>query len=132
MPQLDISDVLLDPVIAGTRFQIIRRQETVDNYGRSQITKTYHWATGSVTPGGDNTLAREEAFQTQSNTISVTTAFRLRGPSKDLAARNHQPDVVVWNGSQYVVRTLNDFTGFGAGVVTAECVSMTIVDLPPE
>lgn len=131
MPQMDISHVLLHPMIAGERFTVMRRQETVNNLGKSVITATSVTAIGSVVPTGDNSLVREEAFQTQAKTIKVTTKFRLRGVSKDAGALNYQPDIVVWKGNNYLVRTVDDYTQYGAGMVEAECSSIDLVDQAP-
>jgi hypothetical protein len=123
------------PVISSVKpiesFTVLRRQETVDNYGRSQITTTSLSASGSITPSGDNTLARDENYQIQGNTITVITAFKLRGPAKDSSARSYQPDLIEWRGSRYVIVTLNDYSGGGGGMVEAECSSTVITDLPP-
>ena len=76
-------------------------------------------------------MLREEAFTTDAKTIRVMTAFMLRGPSTDRTAQNFQPDLVIWRGNAYVVRTLEDFSQFGAGMVIAECSSINYVDNAP-
>ena len=126
------------PMISAVKpiesFIVARRQETVDSFGRSQITTTRLSASGSITPSGDNMLARDENYQTQGNTVTVITAFKLRGPSKDSLSRNYQPDIIEWRGGRYIVETLNDWSGagWGGGMVEAECKSTDIMDLPPE
>ena len=115
-------------------FIVARRQETVDSFGRSQITVTRIPASGSITPSDGNMLDRDENYQTQGNTVTVITAFKLRGPSKDSLSHNYQPDIIEWKGGRYIVETLNDWsgTGWGGGMVEAECKSTDIMDLPPE
>jgi hypothetical protein len=113
-------------------FIVARRQEIVNSSGRSQITTTRLTASGSIMPSGDNTLARDENYQTQGNTITVITAFKLRGPAKDSLGRSFQPDIIEWRGSRYIVNTLNDYSGGGGGWVECECKSTDIMDLPPE
>jgi hypothetical protein len=124
------------PMISAVKpiegFVVLRRQEIVDTFGRSQTTITRIPASGSITPSGDNTLARSEDYQTQGNTITIITAFKLRGPSKDALGRNYQPDIIEWRGSRYIISTLNDWSGGGGGMVEAECSSTDIIDLPPE
>src|ERR1700694_3507137 len=123
MPDIDVSDLLLDSDIAGEAFSVIRRQEIVGANGVPVLTQTTlpkagdPAIVGSITPTGDNSLVRAEAYSTQSNTIKVITAFRLRGPSKDGTGKSFQPDIVLWNGNHFVVRTLNEWTSFGAGFV---------------
>lgn len=124
------------PMISAVKpiesFTVARRQEIVDGFGRSQITTTRLSASGSITPSGDNMLARDENYQTQGNTITIITAFKLRGPSKDALSRNYQPDIIEWRGGRYIVETLNDWSGGGGGMVEAECKSIDLMDLPPE
>lgn len=132
MPDIDVSDLLFDPDIAGTTFDVIRRQETVGANGVASVAPTtFEDVVGSITPTGDNSLVREEGYSTQSNTIKVITTFRLRGPSKD-AGHNFQPDIVVWNGTNYEVKSLNEFTPFGAGFVEADCISIDFTAQAPQ
>jgi len=37
----------------------------------------------------------------------------------------------VWNGDNYEVRSLSDFSNYGAGFTQADCVSVDLLDLPP-
>jgi galactose-6-phosphate isomerase len=137
MPDIDVSDLLFDSDIAGEAFSVIRRQEVVGGNGVATLTVTTlplagdPAIVGSVTPTGDNSLVRAEAYSTQSNTIKVITEFRLRGPSKDAAGQSFQPDIVLWNGNHFVVSTLNEWTSYGAGFVEAECTSFDFNTLAP-
>jgi len=120
---LDVSDLLSDPDVAGVGFSVIRRKETVGNNGRPTLTTTQtDNLSGAVYPSGDNSLTREEAFSTQTNSITVVTKFRLRGAGKDANGDTYQPDIVLYAGDHFLVRVVNDFTKFGAGFVEAECV----------
>jgi hypothetical protein len=131
MPLLDVSDVLTDPDIAGERLEVVRRFETVNGFGESVVTTKRYAVRGSVTPVGDNSLIREEAYQAEAQTILVVTAFLLRGPSKNPAGQSFQPDVILWLGDSYVVRVLNDYSRYGAGMVEAECSSIDFIDEAP-
>jgi hypothetical protein len=131
MPQIDVTDILADPFIAGETFTVIRRLEVVDPYGQSQVTTQSFAAFGSITPAGDNSLVREEAFQTQAKSITVTTTFQLRGPAKDGFGNTYQPDLVAWKGDNFIVRSVSDFSQYGAGMVQADCTSIDLVDQPP-
>lgn len=138
MPDIDVSDLMLDSDIAGESFTVIRRQETVGANGASTLaTTTLPLAgdpliVGSITPTGDNSLVRQEAFQTQASTVTVITAFRLRGASKDGAGNSFQPDIIVRaDGSQYLVASLKPWTAFGAGFIEAECTSFDFTALAP-
>lgn len=129
---IDVTDVLLDPMIAGEHFTVLRRLEVVDNSG----VPTWTWETfpeiiGSVTPTSDQSLVREEAYQVQAKTISVTTQFKLRGAAKNIPGSKYQPDIVVWNDDYYMVRSIDDYSKYGAGFVQAECSSIDMVDQAP-
>lgn len=132
MPQIDLSDIVLDPFIAGEAFSVIRRQQAVDNNGiMSTVNTAVPNVRGQVTPTGDNSLVREEAFQTQSKSISVITSYRLRGASKDENGVQWQPDLVLWKGDYYIVREIKDWSQYGAGLIEADCTSIDFVDQPP-
>lgn len=137
MPQIDVTDVLTDPMVAGEMFTVIRREEVINNFGESvlapkTITKDAYgnFINGSISPTGDNSIAREDAYQTQSKGIKVITSFRLRGPSK-VGVKSYQPDIVVWAGNNFEVRSLNDYTSFGVGMIEADCVGIDYIDKAP-
>lgn len=129
MPWTDVSDIVLDPFIAGESFDVYHRTQTVDQGGVAQIAQQLvAGVLGSVVPVGANSLARDEAYQTQSKAIRVITSTRLRGASKqDADGSVYQPDVIFWKGDFYVVKSLDDYSQYGAGLVAAECVSMSFV-----
>lgn len=131
MPSIDVTDLLVDPEIAGEPFIVVRRQMTVDNHGKTNIAFTvFPNVAGSITPTGDNSLVRAEAYETQANTIKVITPFRLRGVSKDVSG-SFLPDLVLWGGNHFEVKSLNDWNTFGAGFMEADCLSIETVDQAP-
>lgn len=132
MPWIDVTDILADPMIAGEAFQVLRRHETVNSYGESTIATTTYSANGSITPTGDNSLVREDAFQSQAKTIKVVTSFMLQGQAEDAQGNKYQPDLILWKGDYYIVRTLNDYSSYGAGMIEAECSSIDWDDEPPQ
>jgi hypothetical protein len=126
MPDLDVSDAYIDPSTAD-RFTVIRRAETINGNGRSElITSTIPNLIGAVYPTGDNSLVRTEDYQISRKTLTVVTSFRLQ-----LSAPGYQPDIVVWNGDNFIVRALQDYSGFGSGMIVAECTSIDSQDNPP-
>jgi hypothetical protein len=137
MAQLDVTDVLLDPDVAGDSFIVVRRQEVVDNNGFSQLTITKIPAFGHVSPTGENSLVRLDAYQQKARTIQVITNFALRGPSEDAFGRKWQPDIIQWQppwaseALHFIVVTINAFTNYGAGFVSAECTTIDFVDQYP-
>lgn len=132
MPEIDLSEVLLDVAVAGEPFFVVRRPDIVGwdgvtAIGATQLGPFY----GSITPVGANSMLREEAFSVAEKTIRVTTSFILRGPSKDKTLQNYQPDLVLWRGDAYIVRTIGDFSQYGRGMMTAECSSIDYVETTP-
>lgn len=123
MPDIDVSDLLDDPDIAGETFTVVRRQSVMQSNGVPTITSTYFpGCTGSITPTGDNSLVRAEAYSTQSNTIRVITGFRLRAAGKDGLGNVFDADIVLSDeGNAFVVSSLNEWNKFGAGFMEAEC-----------
>lgn len=132
MPELDVTDLLSDPDVAGDGFQVVRRQETVGTNGRPVLTAWLMEAEGAVYPTGPNSLVREEATSAQLNSITVVTAFPLRGVAQDEAGNTFQPDLVLWEDSYYIVSTLNSYMRYGRGFVEAECTEFTYVGPPPQ
>ena len=136
MAQIDVGDITLDPYLAGNHFIVLRRQDMVNIYGESVTTDVPLPGVGAVYPSGENSLLREEAFETQGNTITVVTRFALRGPSKDQghSAQVFQPDVVLWEGNHYQVRIVNNYNQFGAGWVEAECIAVdyALTEITPQ
>ena len=128
MPTIDVSDLTEDPDLADT-FTVLRRQQVTGTNGTISVTTTtYPNVVGVVGPSGDNSLARQAAFETQGKSIQVITKFRLRGATRE-AGNVYQPDVVVWGGDNFLVVSVSDFTQFGVGFVSVDCTSMDLVDV---
>lgn len=129
MPDIDVTDVLASFSIADQEFEVVRRFETVNQYGESILREErIPQLLGSVQPTGDNSLTREEGYSAQANTIRVITTYRLNGLVK-LGVETIQPDLVFWKGGYYLVKSTNDYTQFGAGFVEADCIAFAYV--PP-
>lgn len=131
MPELDIASVvLLNPVIAATRFQIVRRRSWTDSNGQSRISAQTVWGIGSVTSPG-NPLDRGDDYQSQPATIDVVTGSFLRVATLDDDGVNWQPDLILWQGNHYLVNKVDDFSQFGAGFVAASCDLFEYQPTPP-
>jgi hypothetical protein len=131
MPEIDLTETLLDVVVAGEPFIVVRRPDVVGQNGVNTIGSIKFPAVGQITPTGDNSIVRAEAYSTRAAAIRVTTTFMLRGPSKDVTNQNFQPDIVIWKGGSFEVATLDDFSQYGAGMVTVECVAIDYVPNAP-
>jgi len=117
------SQVVLDPLLADT-FTVVRRTETRDTHGRSvKGDQRFIGVVGVVTAISPNNLDRHEGYQVQGRAISIVTQFRIQGESSGF-----QPDIVLWRGSQFVVKAIDLYPQFGAGFVQVEAVSMDHTD----
>ena len=128
MPRLDVSEAF-DPSMMDS-ITVLRRATVVGNSGRQTTTTKAISTQAVVTAASPNDLQRlpEEEYMLKS--ISIYTMFRLQGPTVDEVGNQTLPDQVLWHGSLFVVRALNDFSGFGRGFVNAIAVSVQAVDPP--
>lgn len=125
MPNLDVSDILLDPDFCE-QLTVQRRAITMTK-GRATTTST----TISPAPYGvvfsiTGDLLRASDQQNMPATIVVHTPFRLRG-----ASPGYEPDLVIWNGDNYAVTALDNFSRYGSGFVAATCTAQDSVDNAP-
>ncbi len=116
MPFIDVTDVLTDPDFAD-EITVRRRAETINGYGEADRTvTTISGVSAVVTVGSQKPLERNADGQVQPNTITVHSMFRL------LDARvGQQPDVVTYNGQEFTVKKVFDWSRYGAGFICAEC-----------
>jgi hypothetical protein len=130
MPYLDVTSLLIDPMIAGEAFTVVRRLDGISATGNVQTLKTYLPARGSIGPVPPDQLDRQPDQQFQGKTLGVVTAFRLSGAAQ-VAGTRYQPDIILWKGGSYVVTALDDYTQYGAGMVQAVCTSIDWIDNAP-
>lgn len=132
MPLVDISSVLLSPMVAGEGFTVLRRRQVVSTSGVAQAIVTARIpALGSVRPTGDNSLTREVAYESQTKSMRVVTTFRLRGVAKDGQGDEWLPDIILWKGVALQVIEVEDYSSYGPGTIQADCMSVDYVDRPP-
>lgn len=124
MPTLDVSEAFDQSFMDS--FTVVRRVETINQYGRVNWTPTQFTATGVVVATSPNDLQRLPEMQYMNKSISIYTQWQLQGPSP-----GHQPDEIIWHGSQYLVRALDDYSGYGRGFIMVICVSIDAVDPAP-
>ena len=124
MALLDMSDALLDPMFLDA-FKVLRRQEAIDDNGRSvTTTKTFNPVYGTVTMSSPSDLDRAADYQMATRTVVLK--FQLQ-----TEVTGFQPDVIVWRGDNYLVRHVDYYPQFGAGFYQAECTSMDKTDVNP-
>lgn len=127
MPALDFTDVILDPDVSATSFDVIRRPIVmVKGRATTPAPVTYESVLGSINSASPEDLKRLEDYQVSQKVISIVTQFRLQ-----LESPGYNADEVLWHGSTYVVKWVDDYTIFGAGQIQALAVSMTYNDPPP-
>lgn len=127
MAQLDVSHVLSSPMLSS-RFIVNRREQVMNPQGRSEVvTRVFPDVPGVVTLANPNDLERLDDSQRMGRNYSIITKFRLIGPAKS-GSKQYQPDTIVWQGSELVVKNVEPYTNYGAGFVQALAGSMDIVD----
>jgi hypothetical protein len=124
MALLDMS-LPLQNALTSSAFKIVRRQETVSTLtGRPIVTTTTINAAGVVTQDG-NGLDRMADYDAGKRTIMVVTKAKIFWNVK-----GYKPDVVMWDGTAYVVRGLDNYSAYGAGFVQAMCSSIDHTETP--
>lgn len=108
-------------------FNVVRRQETINNFGRSTLTQfSFPGIIGTVYPAGPNALDRGPDEQHTVKNIQIVTRFRLQ-----MASPGYQADIVQWGGDSFLVINAQDFSHFGGGMIVADCSSIDSVDQAP-
>ena len=125
---IDVSDAF-DTDITD-QFTVMRRVQTIDSTtGRSGISVegTFENVDGVVTISNPDDLERLDDSQRMGRNITIVTSFMLRGP-----APGYQPDIVQWQGDNYLVKAVDPYPHAGDGFVQAIAGSVDSIDQPPE
>jgi hypothetical protein len=129
MPLLDVSEAF--DVLFWDTVTVIRRTTTVSQYGRVTTADTQFAMQAVVTAASPDDLSRVPEYELMNKTISIYSIERLQGPADDGLGNQTMPDLVQWHGSTYVVRMLDDYSGYGQGFIHAVCEGVQAVDPPP-
>lgn len=125
MPQLDVSFVVSDPMLAD-RFTVIRRAEVIGEDGRVTTTETTHPnQIGVVTQQDPSDLMRRDDGQFVPRSIFIASRFAFRN-----AATGVQPDVIIWAGNRFEVKQAYNYSRFGRGLFECVAVSTDAMDQP--
>ncbi|MWK54681.1 hypothetical protein GO594_01705 [Pseudomonas otitidis] len=117
MAQLDVTDILLDPDFMDTGLVCKRFTQDIGDNGRASNTATSTTFAGVVTSDKGDILERLAGGERKKGSITIHTLFRLQaGNGPDQIA-----DVVTWQGKDYTVANVNDYSHFGRGFVAASC-----------
>lgn len=110
MPQLDVSFMTTDPMLAD-RFEVVRRRETIVD-GRTVTTpQSLGSKTGVVTQQDPAEIMKREDGQFVPRRIFVATMFQIYP-----AVEGFQPDEILWNGTRYEVTEVLPYSRYGRGV----------------
>jgi hypothetical protein len=124
MATLDVSTIPMCVEFSDS-FEIMRRPESISQYGRSVTTQVIATAAGTIYPTGDNSLVRQSDFEMSRKTLTCVTTYRLQQ-----AAPGFQPDLVLYRGNTYVVSSVEDYSQYGAGFIVAQLSSILAIDQP--
>lgn len=132
MAMLDVSAVLSNPYTLDS-FSVLRRKQIVNTFGqvKTAVEQTDN-VRGIVFPEDLNDLSRRAEVQTNTKSIVIITRFGLRGESETVDGCEFWPDIVKWNGSNFLVVRLEDYSRYARGYIKATATSTDIVDSPAE
>lgn len=117
MPELDVSDVLSDPMFADSAV-LIHTAVTVDGVGRTVKTPVDTAISVVVTSDKGRNLRRNpDAAASEGSIIVHSTVTFTEGDS----ATGVDADIVRWNGKDWTVVTVDDYSRYGAGFTVATC-----------
>lgn len=115
MALLDVTEVLFDPdfadKITGTRVM-----QTVNGSGLATATTAALSFTGVVTQDDGDVMQRMPDGEMVAGSITIHTVFRLSA-----GGVNENADIVTWQGRNYTVKQIADYSNFGAGFIAAQC-----------
>lgn len=115
-PLLDVTEVLIDPMFQDTEILYTRVTETVDNNGLAQHTSTTTQFAGVVVQNGGDQLKRLEDGSRHTDSIDIYTRTNLISGEQGWTA-----DIVTWQGRQYTVMKVLDWSTYGTGFRHAIC-----------
>lgn len=126
MPDLDVSFVVNDPMLADV-FAVTRRTDVVDAFGRTNpvVDAVFPDLVGVITQQDPADLMRRDDGQMVPRKIFVASSFIFRG-----ASVGYQPDVITWNGTEYTVTHVMNYSRFGNGLTEVVAESTVAMDSP--
>ncbi len=127
MAWLDVVDVVLDPDFIDTvGLTYTRNVQTVGDGGLAVNAETTLPLRGVITNQNGDILRRRADGEHIEASIIVHTLTRLTaGSAPDITA-----DVVHWQGADYTVSVLNNWSHFGRGFVAAQCDLIPLAGAP--
>lgn len=121
MPWLDVNDVILDPDFLDMTLSVARNAQTVGSDGIAIDTPTTVGFFGVITSLSGSILYRVAEGSRITDTITVHTPFPLI-PGQ----AGYDADVVTWQGRQWTVTNVNDYSTYGRGFIAATCTLLPL------
>ncbi len=119
---ISVSELMADPDLVQSVIRI-QRVLTVNSYGETTVVSTSSTLQAIVTSGPKTGLMRFEDAATYQDTIKVVTSSPLNA-----GVVGQQPDLIVWNGQNYIVTLTNDYQS--NGFTRAVCKLVDLQDQP--
>ena len=116
MPNLDVSDVLLDPDFMSKGIVCKRTAVVMGDDGRPETTVTNHKFNGVVTSNDGFKLDRQPDGTIIKGAINIHTRFVLTEGDA-----SHQADEITWQGRDYIVLQTKPNLQYGRGFTKAIC-----------
>lgn len=117
MAWLDVSEILLDPDFMDTGLTCKRSIQDIGDNGRATNTVASIPFAGVVTSDKGDLLERVVTGERVTGSITIHTPFALT----DGAGDSSISDIVTWQGRDYTVSNVNNYSHFGRGFVAATC-----------
>jgi hypothetical protein len=125
MPTLDVTRVLANPRFADS-ITVTRTTTTVDpNTGRPIETKTSQDLSAVVTSDRGRNLQRNPDAALSEGSIIIHSTFTFTEGGQ-VGAVTYDADVVTWQGRDWTVVTVDDYSRYGAGFTCATCRLLTL------
>ncbi|OKP02608.1 head-tail adaptor [Xenorhabdus eapokensis] len=116
MPLLDVTDVLFDPDFCDTSLTYRRRQVGVDADGFPKTIDIVSQFAGVVTVDRSVEAQIRMSGQTVTGNILIITTERLIA-----GETGHAGDIVTYQNREYLVKSVDPYTAYGAGFAQAHC-----------
>lgn len=127
MPQLDVSDAILDPEFVDEIF-ITRRPYTVNDNGQVVVTPTPMQIVAVVTQGSAHPLEQKGDAQYSGPVITVHAyQFQLYDAVTGKTS-SYQPDLIKYVGNVYMVTKVYNWSQYGQGFTMAEAELYTTTE----
>lgn len=115
-PLLDVTEVLTDPMFQDTEIFYTRSTEVVGSDGVAVYTPTTTQFSGVVVQTSGEDLKRLEDGSRHGGSMEIYTRTQLISGEAGLTA-----DIVTWQGDEYTVSKVLDWSTYGRGFVRAIC-----------